>query len=188
MAMTIVVHTVLVYETNCAQLAFRVTSMLTKAISNMHKAACRWPKHAFCIWSKWSHINQNFLGDFVIVNLNSETYIGVNKVSICIQIQAIRYLQTYYRLITPNLFPNETQSHISKNLIQIRKVTMKDPLSLRVIIEHILHMIIFWQCFLIESSWRTMTCNGKANIYKSICRIATCDSLCHWNIWPACFL
>ena len=35
--MTIVVHTVLVYETNYAQLAFRVTSLLTKAISNMHK-------------------------------------------------------------------------------------------------------------------------------------------------------
>ena len=27
-----------------------------------------------------------------------------------------------YRLFTLNLFPNETQSHISKNLIQIRKV------------------------------------------------------------------
>ena len=37
--MTIVVHTVLVYETNCAQLAYCVTSMLTKAISNMHKVA-----------------------------------------------------------------------------------------------------------------------------------------------------
>ena len=55
-------------------------------------------------------------------------------------------------LFTLNLFPNETQPLISKNLIQFRKLTVKDPLSLRVIIEQILHMIIFWQCFLIESS------------------------------------
>ena len=31
--------TVAVYKTSCTQLAFCVTSMLTKAISNMHKVA-----------------------------------------------------------------------------------------------------------------------------------------------------